>query len=178
MLKQSQRKLRSRRKSSSRSTLNATPSNRASPNEVVPEQPRVRRSIDDWYNEVDVSISSTGSDIRRRLHADLGSHKNVTTHEDISPIAYVENAPPRTNTQSYQMYTPQVAPCGPTSEGDPFVPSWVTRNPHLANLYDPSRLGSVQLPPLFRQPITMSSAELGYWSIPPPVLYGLGKGGR
>jgi hypothetical protein len=223
VLKQSQKQMKSRRKSSSRSTLNATPLHyEQSLPRVESHHAPARQTVDDWYNDVDVSVSSTGSEIRRRLYEDLknrNSYKDVMDllketplNEDVSPIAFSENYP-QNGAQSYQMFTPHVHAGQPartikneelkeakgifstqpvsmagfensndsrsiSSYGSQqqFVPAWVARNPHLANLYDPARLGSVQLPPLFRNPIAVGSAQLTSWSIPPPVLYGLGQG--
>ena len=184
-LKQSQKRLRARRKSSSRSTLNrtGTPLSYDSPKPVEPVP--LRKSVDDWYNDVDVSVSSTGSDIRRRLKANIPveptpqkreTFRHERQFEDVSPIAYyTENEPPR-HPQSFQMHTPQVKPAEENSYAYMKPPSWINRNPHLAGLHDASsRLGAIQLPPLFRNPMTISTAELGTWSIPPPVLYGLGR---
>jgi len=166
--------------------------NRESPSVPVPDPAPLRKSVEEWYNDVDVSVSSTGSEIRRRLHADILARrsmkemaKETPVNDDVSPIAFTENHAPNA-AQSFQMFTPLTGPLRmpardqffeppPAVETQSYVPSWVSRNPHLSNLFDPSRMGTVQLPPLFRHPITPSTAQLQSWSIPQPVLYGLGQ---
>lgn len=205
-LKESQRRLRSRRKSASRSSLNRTGSPFSKDSPHIAEALPIRKSVEDWYNEGDVSVSSTGSDIKRRLEANLGNETRPRsnqfsasnpTYEDVSPIANHENRAPRPP-KAYQLNTPlqfrpPLNPVWENPQGFPVdespedlhvssggfaAPCWVSRNPHLASIYDPSRLGEIQLPPLFRSPITVSSSALVNWSIPPPVLYGLGRAKR
>lgn len=157
VLKQSQKKLKSRRKAS-RSTLHETPVDSRALNSLSK-----RDSVDDWYKAADVSVSSTGSEIRNRLQASLRMyppetenfaplHSTAPVFEDVSPIGYFGEE--------------QVMPCA--------TPAWVSRNPHLATLFDPAAV-AMQLPPLFRTPISSgSSSPLVNWTIPAPVLFGLG----
>lgn len=155
VLKQSQKKLKSRRKAS-RSTLHETPTEKQAPVYLSK-----RESVEDWYKDMDISVSSTGSDIRERLQGSLKlrSHERESLSAqkpgDISPIGYFSQ-------QTYDEPT----------RTDP--PAWVQRNPHLATLFNPSAV-AMQLPPLFRTPISSgASSPLVNWTIPPPVLYGLG----
>lgn len=160
VLKQSQRKHKSRMKAS-RSTLHETPTENQAPVYLSK-----RESVEDWYKDMDISVSSTGSDIRDRLQGSLRQRSNKREGEqlviapaaqkpgDVSPIGYFS--------QTYDEST------------GPDAPAWVQRNPHLATLFNPSAV-AMQLPPLFRTPISSgASSPLVNWTIPPPVLYGLG----
>ena len=129
--------------------------------------PPTRKSVEDWYNEVDVSVSSTGSEIRNRLQASLNVYPSPKNLQDaFSPVQYDDGL----KTAAYAMNTPQMACL--TEEESRHVPSWISRNPQLAYLYKPA--GEFpQLPASFFGAHTPVSA----WTIPDPVLYGLRRPG-
>ena len=172
MLKQSQKKLKSRRRLS-RSGLQETPS-ASGPGGFV----RRNEGEDNWYKEMDVSASSTGSDIRDRLQASL---KLYPTKPEEGFVA-LDREMMQFSCEPAPRVFDDVSPIGYFGESDVNVvpvqyaePAWVSRNPHLATLFDPSVVTS-QLPPLFRTPISSgSSSPLVNWTIPDPVLFGLGR---
>ena len=170
-IKASRRRLKDGRKSNSSisngsSTLNQT---------IQSERSHMLRSdrkptMDDWYNaDVDVSVSSTGSDIRQRLHAGLNIYPSNQSGLSGDPSPIKENiatAMPKFNQKGYSPMT-QYSPLPPPAASQPI---WVSRNPHLASVFDPN--SAPTLPPLFRSPVTSSMTS---WSIPQPVLFGLGS---
>ena len=177
--------------------------------------PGQQRSVGNWYNnQMDVSVSSTGSDIRQRLQGSLNMYpahsadnkspvaayaprpavaqspmnmyapRNVVPMSpmevyhprhgaDEPPIEEEENFP-RRNVMQYRSESKESLPMNTVQ---PTVPSWVSRNPHLAALLQPAASGEPpMLPPLFRrQALSASSSPLAGWSIPAPVLFGLGS---
>ena len=139
---------------------------------------------------MDVSVSSTGSDIKRRLQASLKIY------------------PPESSSvnQSSEIYHPQqVQNCvqePQISSQPPPISSWVNRAPHLAHVmasYKPEEttkphLPTFSFPPLFANPymgqfsipttavpssvstptgVRTPSQQPVNWQIPQPVLFGL-----
>lgn len=113
--------------------------------------------LEDWYNEVDVSVSSTGSEIRRRLQETL----------DIRPAA---KPSPQELTLLQCSYLP------------PEPAHFATSQTVFASYTDMMNETISRLPPLFKNAIGPSPAAtapstplLSNWRIPEPVLFGLGS---
>lgn len=139
---------------------------------------------------VDVSVSSTGSEIKRRLQASL----KIYPTED-------NNADDRDRHFEFRRTYPQLVNQQQSQGGNPPTSTWVCRAPHLAHViasYKPEEnlpsFSSNNFPPLFANPympfshvstavpsaVTTPTAlrspqqQSINWQIPQPVLFGLG----
>jgi len=139
---------------------------------------------------VDVSVSSTGSEIKRRLQASLKIYPTDGNNtDDLDRHFEPQNTYPQLEYQQ------------PSQAGHPPASTWVSRAPHLAHViasYKPEeKVPSFSLnkfPPLFANaympfshvstavpsavttPTALRSPQQQSinWQIPPPVLFGLG----
>lgn len=161
---------------------------------VIPE-PRQEPNLDDWYNDADVSVSSTGSQIRRRLQDTLdirSAHPEYYGKVETPGTAHItppytspapvlgERNPNRANGEgsgdrtflqfSYLADIPNYRPNSSFAVNQTAFPTY-------ANLMNET---VDKLPPLFKPLATTSvsggtsSSLFSNWQIPEPVLFGLG----
>lgn len=132
--------------------------------------PIVESKLDQWYNEdVDVSVSSTGSDIRRRLQETLDIHPQ---YSHVTPSRETPMAHDRTIVQ-HSFDIPQATFFAPTSFAQTSFARHETVFPSYANLMNET---IHKLPPLFKSPLLATAPNtpmFSAWRIPEPVLFGL-----